>query len=98
MACYAEGRGSKWEALCLDLDIAVQGTSFEEVYSSLNTAIEEYVSYVLTLPEKEQKAFLSRRAPLSMRFKFVWHAFRTVLFGRRNGGKGRAEFLLPCPV
>lgn len=98
LTCYAEGREDKWEAVCLDFDIAVQASSFEEVYSSLNTAIGEYVSYVMTLPKEEQKAFLRRRAPLSLRFKFLWHALRATLFDRSNGDKRRAEFMLPCSV
>ena len=31
LRCYAEGRDGSWEAICLDLDIAVQGGSFEGV-------------------------------------------------------------------
>lgn len=98
LTCYAEGRANEWEAVCLDFDIAVQAPSFEEVYSSLNTAIDEYVSYVMTLPKEERKAFLHRRAPLSLRFKFLWHALRATFFGRSTGGKERAEFMLPCSV
>ena len=29
--CYAFGQDGEWEALCRDLDIAVQGGSFEQV-------------------------------------------------------------------
>ncbi|WP_256445687.1 hypothetical protein [Skermanella sp. TT6] len=39
-ACIAEGRDGEWEAFCLDLDLAVAGTSFEEVYRDLNKAID----------------------------------------------------------
>ena len=98
LTCYAEGRENRWEAVCLDFDIAVQASSFEEVYESLNTAIGEYVSYVMTLPEEEQKTFLYRRAPLSLRFKFLWYALRAVLLDRRGNDKHRAEFMLPCSV
>ena len=31
--CYAKGHTGDWEAICLDLDIAVQGESFEDVFS-----------------------------------------------------------------
>lgn len=97
VSCYAEGRDDKWEAVCLNFDIAVQGSSFQEVYESIGVAIDEYVAYVETLPAEEHAAFLSRRAPLSLRIKFLWHAFRITFFRRRgDGDKGRAEFLLPC--
>ena len=32
LRCYAERHHGQWEAFCLDFDIAVQGSSFEEVY------------------------------------------------------------------
>ena len=43
LRCYAEGRDGDWEAICLDLDIAVQGSSFEEVFRSLQEAISLYL-------------------------------------------------------
>jgi predicted RNase H-like HicB family nuclease len=47
--CYAEGRNGDWEAICLDLDIAVQGGSFEEVFGSLREAISLYLESVADL-------------------------------------------------
>ena len=39
LRCYAEGRDGAWEAICLDLDIAVQENSFEGAFHALNEAI-----------------------------------------------------------
>ena len=36
--CYAEGSGNAWEAICLDFDIAVQGTSDQDVMNKLNAS------------------------------------------------------------
>ncbi len=48
--CVAEGRGDEWEAICLDLDIAMQGQSFEDVFASLNKAIALHIETALDLP------------------------------------------------
>ena len=56
LSCYALGRQNSWEAICLDLDIAVQGDSFGDVSRKLREAISAYVEYVLKLPEADQTA------------------------------------------
>ena len=92
--CYAEGRGSCWEAFCVDLDIAVQGQSFNEVYQLLNEAIEEYVEYVLNLPEHEQKRFLRRRMPFFERLKIRLK----LLFSTRNRSSDEHFYTMHCPA
>ena len=54
LLCYASGHGHDWEAICLDLDIAVQGQSFDEVFNDLNEAIALYLESVRELPEAER--------------------------------------------
>lgn len=85
--CYAEGRGGQWEAICLDFDIAVQGTSFDEVYHSLNKAIAEYYEYVEGLPEAERKRFLTRKAPLSASIKLALGTLTGILLDRRTNDR-----------
>ncbi|EQD51997.1 hypothetical protein B2A_06730, partial [mine drainage metagenome] len=96
LRCYAEGRPGHWLALCLDLDLAVQASTFPEVVKSLEKAIAQYLEHVATLPRTEQAAFLGRQAPLSLRLRFLWCALR--LLRREQGGdrsgKDRAEFTL----
>jgi predicted RNase H-like HicB family nuclease len=94
LRCYAEGRDGDWEAICLDLDIAVQGRSFEEVFSSLQKAISLYFESVNDLPSHEQPSLLSRRVPLSIRFKFLAHALRG-MFADSDGDRYRHQFTLP---
>jgi len=65
--CYAEGQDGDWEAICVDLDIAVQGRSFEEVCGSLRAAIELYLDSVADLPAAERRPPLHRPAPTSVR-------------------------------
>jgi predicted RNase H-like HicB family nuclease len=92
--CYAEGRDGGWEAICLELDIAVQGDSFAEVYQALDEAIAAYLETVHDLPEGERRHLLRRKAPMSVRISFLLRAFRTILFGRDNDPQ-YAGFTLP---
>ena len=78
LRCYAEGRNGEWEAICLDLDIAVQEKSFEDVFHALNEAIALYLETVSALPESEHAHLLNRPAPLSLRLKFFFYALRSL--------------------
>ena len=82
--CYAEGREGAWEAICLDYDIAVQGESFEEVASSLREAVELYLESLDDLPPADRERLLQRRAPLSLRLKFLISTAREMLVGNRD--------------
>ena len=98
LRCYAEGRPGHWSAICLDLDIAVDGPTLASVTESLEKAVSEYCAYVMTLPEADQRRLLRRKAPLSLRIRFLWHTIRN-LWAVHDGGndpKGRAEFLVPA--
>ena len=44
--CYAQEGDQDWEAICVDLDIAVSSRSFEEVRGSLGTGIRMYLEWV----------------------------------------------------
>ena len=91
--CYAEGRDGDWEAICLDLDIAVQAPSFEEVFRSLQQAIALYLETVADLPANQQSSLLHRPAPLAVRLKFLAHAARG-LFAARDD-RERHQFTMP---
>jgi predicted RNase H-like HicB family nuclease len=92
--CYAEGQVGDWEAICLDLDIAVQGGSFEQVFSSLQEAISLYLESVTDLPPDERQSLLHRPAPFPVRLKFLTHAFRG-LFADSDGERQRHQFTVP---
>jgi predicted RNase H-like HicB family nuclease len=94
LRCYAEGRDGDWEAICLNLDIAVQGGSFEEVFSSLQEAISLYLESVTDLPPQEQSALLHRPAPFPVRAKFLTHVLRG-LFADSDGDRQRHQFTMP---
>lgn len=71
LKCCAYGSGASWEAICVDLNIAVCGSSQPEVRASLRTAVDLYLETVATLPAAEKDGFLSRRAPWHTRAKLA---------------------------
>jgi len=92
--CMAEGRDSRWWAICLDFDIAVQGESFTEVRDSLHQAIDMYLERVSELPEQERARLLRRRAPWYLRAKFHMVPLLAKLQGE-DGGR-RRQFVIPA--
>lgn len=87
LRCVAYGRDGRWQAICVDLDIVVQGLSFEEVRQSLEKSIEMYLQRVSELPKEEQAHFLSRRAPWYVRAKLAWIGVLSILYRSRDGGR-----------
>ena len=71
LRCYAERHHGQWEAFCLDFDIAVQGSSFEEVYHDLNVAVTDYVERVSGLPTDDRDRMLHRWAPFWSRIAML---------------------------
>ena len=94
LRCYAEGRNGEWEAICLDLDIAVQENSFENVFQALNEAIALHFEAVSALPESEHAHLLDRPAPLSLRLRFLGYALRS-LFTGDDGDGYHHQFTVP---
>lgn len=92
--CYAEGQDGDWKAICLDLDIAVQGRTFEEVFASLREAIALHLESVADFPESERQRLLHRSVPLTTRLKLLWQAARDLL-GREGGQTQHHQFTMP---
>jgi predicted RNase H-like HicB family nuclease len=93
--CYAEGRDGEWEAICLDLDVAVQGHSFTEVYESLDEAITLYLASVHDLPSEERARLLHRPVPLRVRLGIFVRLIRALIMTNRHPrDPQRAEFTL----
>jgi len=98
LRCYARGQHGKWEAFCIDFDLAVQGDSFDEVYNSLAKAVGSYVERVHELPEADQERLLNRRAPLASRLTFLWGLVCSALRSRDGDDDARHGYTLPCPA
>lgn len=63
--CFAEGDEKGWEALCVDLDISIQGKSFDEVQECLEQAVASYVEDAMAEDEDTRRKLLGRVAPLA---------------------------------
>jgi len=71
LRCYAEKKSGYWQAFCLDLTLAAQGESFEEVRTKLSDMIDEYVHDAVNGEDKEhEKQLLGRRAPIKYWIKY----------------------------
>ena len=84
LRCYAYGSGASWEAICIDLNVAVCGNSQPEVRTSLGMAVDLYLETVATLPAAERDGFLSRRAPWHTRAKLAILTWFSVLRSDRS--------------
>lgn len=80
LRCYAFGAGDSWEAICVDFDIAVFGSSLGEVQSSLETGIELYLEEVAEATPEDQRYLLSRRSPWHVRAKLRFRVWTATLF------------------
>lgn len=95
--CYASGSDGEWEAVCIDLDLAVQGHSFEEVSNLLSEAIALHLEGVMDLPKTDQARLLNRRVPWHVRLRYAAEAF--FFFMRsRDGGRFEHQYTIPCPA
>lgn len=94
--CYARGRGNSWEAHCVDLDIAVEGASFDEVHSLLAHAINTYLEDVAKEDSVTQRDLMRRKAPMSVRLRYALGFLLHVLRNRRSDRTLQANFDLAC--
>lgn len=83
--CFAERKGDQWQAFTLELGLAAQGDSCEEVKQKLESMIR---SYVYDAVAGEDKAFadqlLRRRAPGWVYAKYAWLNIRIRLHVAAN--------------
>jgi predicted RNase H-like HicB family nuclease len=84
LLCFAQGTEGDWEAACPDLDIAVQGRSYEEVYDLLNTAIQDYVQAAIQEDRATRQRLLNRRAPFLVRLSYVLGFLRAAYTSNDN--------------
>jgi hypothetical protein len=89
LRCYAENKArGLWVAVCIDLNLAVQGESYREVRKKLDKQIDDYLQDALVGEDsKYVTQLIPRRAPRKFFLKyylihlhfFVWHRVRDFL-------------------
>jgi hypothetical protein len=98
LRCYAERHEGRWEAFCVDFDIAVQGSTFEEVYRTLKVSVTDYIERLNELPARDRQRLLRRRAPFWSRLRFLYVFLITPLRSTGNDDDERHGYTLACPV
>ena len=87
--CYAEQRGTQWQAFCLDFNLAAQADSFDEAKKKLEAQIDEYVYDALAGEDRAHASVLLRRkAPLTLRARYQAYRWGWRLRGLFPGGGG----------
>lgn len=98
LLCFAEGHGTSYEAICVDLDIAVEAQSLKEAIGLLNDAIESYIDDAMKEDEATARKLLSRRAPWHVRLGYKLRFTGHLLSRRRVNGSEEASFDVACPA
>jgi len=98
LTCIARGRAGRWQAICLDFNIAAQGQSFDEVRNLLEEAVLSYVHDALKEPEPTRSRLLGRRTPLLSRLAWSAGLLWTAVFGRRPDSESGTDTTVPFAV
>jgi hypothetical protein len=96
LLCVARGCDGDWEAICLDLDVAVQGESLDDVRSLLNQAICTYFEDARKEDDETRIRLVNRRVPFLTRLGYVLQLARHTLACSRDGDGLQASFEIPC--
>ncbi len=73
LRCYAEKKGTVWQAFCLDLNLAAQDSSFIQARNRLHAQIESYVEDAVTGEDATYAdQLLSRKAPWPCWIKYYY--------------------------
>lgn len=95
LRCYVHGRDHDWQAICVDLDLAVQASSKRAAQKALEEAIISYIEDARAEAPEVARQLLARRAPWHVRAKLH---LASVLYRLRTRGEKTANFEVPCPV
>ena len=96
LKCYAWGRQGDWEAICVDLDIAVSGRSMHEVMETLQNAIRTYIADAMQEDEMNRARLLNRRSPWHVRAKLALGSAYASFSAPKDDG--HATFGVACPA
>jgi hypothetical protein len=95
LLCFARRKNGDWEAFCADLDVAVQGNSFDDVHAALKEAVSDYLSAARQESPEDFARLSKRRAPWHVRALWIW---RVAWSGMMSRGYLSASFPVTCPA
>lgn len=94
--CYAERKHDTWQAFCVDLTLAAQGDSYDDVRQKLESQICDYINDALSIDKVHARELLSRKAPLRYRLKYQFIRLKHFSHNTKNGLSQLLD--LPMPV
>jgi len=98
LSCVVRGHTDHWEGFCLDLDLAVQGRTYDQVRDGLLKAINGYIDAALLEDEQTRNELLNRRAPLRVRLYWALQLFWATISGRSPKSDSITGFAVACPA
>ena len=98
LSCVVRGHTEHWEGFCLDLDLAVQGRSYDQVRDGLLKAIDGYIEAALLEDEHTRERLLNRRAPLRIRLYWALQLFWATIFSGSRKSDSITGFAVACPA
>ena len=77
LRCFAEYKDSQWSAVCLDLNLAAQADTVQEVIDKMESMIKSHIYDALEGDDKEfAHQLMTRKAPAELRAKYHYIQFR----------------------
>lgn len=68
--CIAFKDGDQWIGVCLNFNLAAQGTTFIEVKNRLDSQIKSYINEAFNQDQEHVAYLLNRKAPFVYQFRF----------------------------
>ncbi len=93
--CLLRRDGDQWVALCVDFDLAAQGSTRAEAKQHLAAQIVDYVMQAQTVDKAHGARLLRRKAPLKYRALFHW---LTMVDHWNNAKKRGKAYFQPLPL
>lgn len=98
--CIARGVDTQWEAMCMTFDLAVQGSSFDEVKADLDLAIRMYLE---SFDEADAEGFLAaikrpvpKHVQLGIYAEIIWLSVKSMFSS--NDKTSMAFYPSSCPA
>ena len=99
LQCFAHGRGDRWEAICVDFEIAVEGRSLDDVRAILAESIRTYVEDAVAEGQPTTERLLRRKTPFWVRWRLAAaYALYAARERRSLDCDLKAGFDLLCPA
>lgn len=92
LQCFLRGHDDHWEAICIDFDIAVQGTSIENVQTALRESVFSYLADVEKEQTNDARRLRRRKAPFILRIKIIYSFILDIVSAGGRNGEVIAQF------